>query len=528
LRADRDDQRPVGLESEVAVCQRGQGADEQSRADEQHERQRNLRHHQGAREPDAPSGRRPSSVLLHRVDRCNASSSKRRNDAEEQRGADGDHRGESKHPPVDADIEEYPIRCRRELPDNEATPPPRDDNAEHGAEAGEHQALGEQLSREPRRGRPQCGAHAQLVPAGGGAGKLKVGDVSACDEEHQSHDRDKSHDRALILVAQIRDPCGRGVKRQRVGEMASGLLRTQVGGARLVRDPRLHRTENLGRLVGALTGSQAHHHIEPPARPAIELARTAADQRMQSERHGDVVGAADIRAEERGRSDADDRDRNSVQRDATSDDIAGAEPALPESVTDDGNRAIRSAAPTVIHLRKGASHRRRHAERLEHPPARPEAVHGIALPGAREVEPGVAGREGCVEQLPPVPDRLPDGIGPRLRAIGVDEHRETLGMLHRERAKHERVDDGEHGRVRADAEPKREDSDGRDEGRDAQGAYGIAEVGHSVARGMGISMRWDHPVFGLCRWQPDRAKSPIAAELSRGHLDPHLPLSGIS
>ena len=70
-----------------------------------------------------------------------------------------------------------------------------------------------------------------------------------------------------------------------------------------------------------------------------------------------------------------------------------AELPLPEAVADDRDRAIRSAAARVVGWRERAAEHRRHAERVEHAAARPEAVHELRLAAGREVEPLVAPRE---------------------------------------------------------------------------------------------------------------------------------------
>ena len=85
-----------------------------------------------------------------------------------------------------------------------------------------------------------------------------------------------------------------------------------------------------------------------------------------------------------------------------------AEAPLPEAVTDDGDRTVRAAAALVVGFRERAAEHRRHAERVEHPAARPDAVDELRLAALREVEALRAPRERVVEER-----RGAGGLSPR-------------------------------------------------------------------------------------------------------------------
>ena len=106
----------------------------------------------------------------------------------------------------------------------------------------------------------------------------------------------------------------------------------------------------------------------------------------------DVEGAADVGPKKSGPV-TPDREPDPFEIERADRVGRAAELPLPEAVADDRDRAIRSAAARVIGRRERAAKHRRHAERVEHAAARPEAFHEQRLAAGREVEPLVAPRE---------------------------------------------------------------------------------------------------------------------------------------
>ncbi len=180
------------------------------------------------------------------------------------------------------------------------------------------------------------------------------------------------------------------------------------------------------------------------------------------------------RAEERRRRHADDRERDTVERERPADDAGfTAETPLPERVADDGHGAVRSAAALIVGGAEGAAEHRRHAEHVEESAARPDALGELGGAAARQVEAGVGPGDGAIGPLAlPVAKLFPDRIGPR----PVVEQHQPLGLADRERLQQDAVDEGEDRAVGADAEGERGHGDQRERGAAAQDAQTVAHV----------------------------------------------------
>jgi hypothetical protein len=142
----------------------------------------------------------------------------------------------------------------------------------------------------------------------------------------------------------------------------------------------LHAAERCRGGVERLTGFQPRHHREPPRRASVEERFLAADERLVADRDRDVEGTTDFRAEEVGRRDADDRERDALDGERVPDRVSrAAETALPEAVADHRHRAVGPAAADIVGRRQRAAEHGRDAERVEHPAARPQAVDKLCL-----------------------------------------------------------------------------------------------------------------------------------------------------
>ncbi len=189
-----------------------------------------------------------------------------------------------------------------------------------------------------------------------------------------------------------------------------------------------------------------------------------------------------IEAGELRRGDADDREGRAIERHRLADDVRrAAEAPLPETIADDHDRAVLAASAHVVRLGEGAAENRRHAQHLEETAARHDAVGVVRLAAARQVEAGRAIGEGPVEQLGIARAQLlPQRVGPGRPLLAGQQLDEMLGLLDRQGAQHQRVDDREDRRVGADAERQGEDGDRRDHRRRPQRTNRIADVRHGV------------------------------------------------
>ena len=140
-----------------------------------------------------------------------------------------------------------------------------------------------------------------------------------------------------------------GDQRDRLVEVLLEIVGGPVLRQRRFAQLRLEVAQPRLRLFLRLSGRQPSDDRQPPVAAAIERALPAADDRLGAERRRDVEGAADLHAAEIALRDADDRERMAVERDRLADHVgAAAVFALPESVTQDRHRPVRSAAAPVV------------------------------------------------------------------------------------------------------------------------------------------------------------------------------------
>ena len=255
----------------------------------------------------------------------------------------------AEHAPVERHLQVDVVRGRRQLPHEQAAEPAGEEEPEDGAQSREHEALAEQLPRQPGARGAERQAYAQLVAPRRRAREQQVGDVGAGDEQHEADDDHQRGERPLIASAQSRAAGRRRVERERFLQVVLLVVLAPVlrhgGLAHLRLDAAQRRLRRLERLVG----SQTDHHVQPPVRAAIERALLAANERLGAERDGDVERAPDVDAEEPGRRDADDRERHAFDHERPADDVRrAAEAPLPEGVADHRDRTIGSAAAPVI------------------------------------------------------------------------------------------------------------------------------------------------------------------------------------
>src|SRR5688572_26573597 len=95
----------------------------------------------------------------------------------------------------------------------------------------------------------------------------------------------------------------------------------------------------------------------------------------------DVECAADLHAKEHGGCDADDRERDAVERERAANDIRGAtKMPLPEAVADHRDGTLAAACRLVIRIGKQAAHERCYTQGIEERATRPQTVDELRFP----------------------------------------------------------------------------------------------------------------------------------------------------
>ena len=171
--------------------------------------------------------------------------------------------------------------------------------------------------------------------------------------------------------------------------------------------------------------------------------------------------------------------------DRPTDSVCGAaEALLPEVVTDDRYRTVRSAAAPIVVLRERAAEQRSDAENIEVTAAGPYAVHELGLTSLREVEAGWRGGHRSFPERLPLTDLFPDGIGKpgsRHQAGGVfrAEHDEPLRFAHRKAPHDQAVENREDRGIRAYPERQGEHGHNRDDRSGPERSECVTNVGHA-------------------------------------------------
>ena len=265
----------------------------------------------------------------------------------------------------------------------------------------------------------------------GRAREEQVGDVRARNQQHQADDHHHRRQRPLIAIAEGGGTGRCWLELERVAQIRCLVLLAGIWRHGRFTDLRLQTTQRCGGAVDGLTRLDPHHDVEPPVRPPVERGFLSADKRLSAQRNHDIEGSPDISAKELRPCDADDRKGNPLDRQGAADDVCGAvEAPLPEVVADDGDRAVRAATAAIVRRCKRPPEDRGHAEHLEEPAARPDAVDEFGWAARRDVEACRGPRECPVKRLLTVANLLPDGVGER--AVGV---RATARIHDREAAR---------------------------------------------------------------------------------------------
>ena len=391
------------------------------------------------RAADAPARAR-SRRLLARARRA-----KRRQRAGGQRGDDREHRGEAEDHAVDAN----PVRPRNvggQERDQGRHAGPGDGEARRAPEQADERALGQELPDDAAAAGPEGDAQRQLVPAGGGAHLLQVGQVHGPDQPHRGDRREQQEQHRAHLAQPVLPPRPEGDARPVV---VGHPPREQPGELRAER-PHLVRR----RLQGD-AGTEAADQ-ERGARPQPDRAR-----RVHGHRHPEV--RAGRREVEVRRHDAPHLVGDPVERQRPSDDgRIGAEALPPQRVAQEGGRCRAGALVVEAEAR---TQRRRAAQAGQQIARDRHDAHaqGLVESGEGPVDRRDVG--GDVEGARPLSqlDELAD-------VADVEDADQPVRFLDRQRAQKNAVEGAEDGRRRSDREGQGGDRHCREPGAAAEGA----------------------------------------------------------
>ena len=363
-RVDVEERQVVRVEPDVDVPQVLQRSEKQPGADQQHEGDRDLRHEQHAPHGRASAGD-AAAGFLHRRGEIDARRTQSRDEAEDESGEHAQCRDECDDPPVDR---------RVAAEGQQLTAPVADDHAEQAAEHGEKDALGEELTNQPRAWCAERQPQRDFPPAARRAREQEIGDVRADDQQHQRDDNCENRRRTRgagvdvinaararfdqqlrhglpVLISREQALLGsdRGVERRPA--VARGILE--------------HRAEVRAHLIERRARLEPAHRLQPPV-GGLGQTLLAAELRIERERQRDVTirrAAQVLHPQKFLRHDTDDRHENVVHADDLADDLGiGREPARPERVADHRDRRGRRL---IVSGRERPAEQRRDAEYLK-------------------------------------------------------------------------------------------------------------------------------------------------------------------
>jgi hypothetical protein len=302
----------------------GQGADHQSRADHQHERQRDLGDDQRRAQPAPRSGRH--RAVLQGIDEIRLRDLQRRHHT-------GDHAGEERNPERESEhrrIEPHFVEPRdglRRKRDQGIDAPRRQEHAQNAPAQRQQHRLGQELPHHARPPASQRRADGQLALPGRAAREEHARDIGAGDEEHHDHRAEQRLEDRLDGSDQVVE------ERRRPQGHALVLCKPRRDDAAFPFEIAIGLGEGCARLEPA--------DGDRPMRVAfveVLLRVREGHQRLRSVQE---------RQPERRRHHADDRVHPPVERDALAEDVrVPAEVALPEAVRDD--RRMGSAVVVLL------------------------------------------------------------------------------------------------------------------------------------------------------------------------------------
>ena len=450
LRPARPDERDVGgddpvrLESGIGREQPIDGAVHQSRARDEQQCNRHLRHHeQLARAKRAAAARLPS-LAQDRL-QIGARRRPRRHEPERHEREHRDARAHEQHPGIGrrrAEARHQHGRVRRQ----QLQAPPRQRDAGDRRKRRHHERLGEQLPHEAEAIGPDRRPHRELALAIRRARDEQSRDVRAGDEQQKRDGADEHlqrppHRARNFVAERADDRCGPLVV-GRMLEPQRGLHARELRRGPLDRRARPQPRDGFQVLTRSARRRSAHG---------------VAERRPQLRRR--VVVRGDHGLERRGHH-ARHEVRHAVQRDGRSRDVrARTESAPPQSV-----RQHHDTQPggIVLGLREVSPERRPHTEQLEVVPrhTHPLELRSAAFVDDRRLPP--ANERKLIERWharPPVERRFESDVANATVVVARPDDDETIGGRIGHGLNQRAIGRGaDHGR-RADADGEREDRD---------------------------------------------------------------------
>ena len=231
------DERVLRTEARIHLQQLTQAAKQQPGANQEHDRQRELRDDERVSELAAPSGACRSPAVLDRVLQLDPRTAKRGRDAEEHDGHERHDEGEREHRRVERHGLQV-VEALHGYSADDARAPRRDYQADCRSREPEQQALDEQLSHDSPRAGAEAAPHGDLAAPGAGTHEQEVGDVGTRDQEDHG-DRSEQHEQWGFDVA---DELARQRRRQhdrrgRVGRVGVARRLTLAFAPKVVVDP---------------------------------------------------------------------------------------------------------------------------------------------------------------------------------------------------------------------------------------------------------------------------------------------------
>ena len=462
-------QDAIAIEARRDAVQIVERPQEERGAAEQDDRQGDLHDHQGATQTIV----RARPAALARLGGVVARRAQGRCEAEEQRRRDGHARGKAEDAHVEMRLQHHAFTRPGEKRNQERRAPPREQQSGPGSERHQDDAFGQQLAHHPGATRANREPHRHLVLPRGGAGEQQVGHIGAADEEHDADDRHDNHQRLAIGGPKVVGATG--CRDQRDAAEVPALRPARHPDVGHVAVPQ--RFEIRARLFGRRTGRKAPDHAQPPALPRL--------QTVFGEHHGKrhVDRRPDLKTEEPGRRDPDDRHRLRADLDALAENgRIPSEAACPVTVADDGHRAVPAANPRlgIVGGRQQSSVGCANSEQVEVGAGRVLPAHPLRYAIDRHLERPWSERRDPREEPVVIAEQFEAGIGRAAAAAGlpagvVDEE-QSLRVVDRQRLDQHGVDQAEDGRVGADAEPDRHQGHERERRRPSQKTERVADV----------------------------------------------------
>ncbi len=409
----------------------------------------------------APAGHAPA--LLQQLDQIGPRGAQRGQQTEEQAGGEGQPEDERDGAPVERDLVEAREAPRAQHPEHRDAGPGQEEGGETTG-AGEHQALGQPLPDQPAPARSEGGADRHFLAAREPLGEQEARHVRAGDQEDE-RDRPREDEQGRTHAAHHR-------LLQRLD--VHGDARVRLGTLRL-EAPGHHAQLGPGLLQGR-PRAQAPEHPQEAAMARFRL-------RREDERRPQLRGRGPERREpEAGRHHARDHVALAVEDERLPDQAGiGAESPLPEAVAQDDLRLVARRVEDPAQGGLDAEEGEQAGRGLQG-----RQLFGPATAG-EDRRPGVGGGEAIEGPASPPPFQE---IRRRRRIAGFaapclvrESRHEPVGFAVGQRAEEDRIDDGEDGGVRADAEGQGRDRHRGHAGPPGDGPQALPQVSKELAHG---------------------------------------------